>query len=79
MNHSAGLFAAALVAQAAPSPAAAFLDAWAKIDGYTVTIAVHETNGKDVQDRVYHYSYAKPHEATIEVVEGPEDDLVAES
>jgi hypothetical protein len=54
-----------------PSPAAAFLEAWAKIDGYTVTIAVHETAGNDVQDRVYRYSYKKPHEATIEVLSGP--------
>ena len=49
----------------------AFLDAWAKVDSYTVTIAVHETNGSAVQDRVYRYAYKKPHDAKIDVVAGP--------
>jgi outer membrane lipoprotein-sorting protein len=69
-----GVVAAALSASrpAAAGPAeTAFTDAWAKVTSYTTTIVVHETNGKDTQDRTYHYAYLKPHFARIDVVEGP--------
>jgi hypothetical protein len=66
-----GLLAAwlPLPARAEP-PAADFATAWAAIDNYTVTITAHETNGKDTQDRVYHYAYKKPHFAKIDVISG---------
>lgn len=56
---------------AADSPVAAFLAAWASVDSYTDTITMHETDGKSVQDRVYHYAYRKPSFAKIDVVSGP--------
>jgi len=56
---------------AADAPAAAFATAWAAIDDYTATITVHETDGKNVQDRVYRYAYKKPSDAKIDVVAGP--------
>ena len=55
----------------ADAPLADFLDAWAKVDSYTATIAVHEIDGRNVQDRVYRYAYKKPHFARIDIVEGP--------
>jgi len=56
---------------AADTPVAAFTAAWAAVDNYTATITVHETDGKSVQDRVYHYAYKKPAFAKIDVVAGP--------
>ena len=58
-------------AVAAESPIAAFATAWAAVDDYTSTVTVHETDGKSVQDRVYHYAYKKPSYAKIDVVAGP--------
>jgi outer membrane lipoprotein-sorting protein len=65
--------ACALPAAAADAPpaVAAFATAWAAVDNYTTTITVHETDGKNVQDRVYHYAYKKPTFAKIDVVSGP--------
>jgi hypothetical protein len=80
MRRSSAFAAAALVAAClpfrvlaadAPSPAAAFVAAWAGIDNYTATITVHETLGTQTQDRVYHYAYKKPHFAKIDIVAGP--------
>jgi outer membrane lipoprotein-sorting protein len=71
---SVGAVAALLVTAlpaGADTPAAEFQDAWAKIDSYTATITTHETNGKEAQDRVYHYAYKKPHFAKIDIVAGP--------
>ncbi|HTW85866.1 MAG TPA: hypothetical protein VMD91_17485 [Candidatus Sulfotelmatobacter sp.] len=58
---------------AAPTsgPAAAFLDAWGKIQSYTCNFKVHETKGTDTQDRTYHYAYLKPHYARIDITGGP--------
>jgi outer membrane lipoprotein-sorting protein len=55
----------------APPPVAAFAAAWAAVDNFTETITVHETDGKNVQDRVYRYAYKKPAFARIDVVSGP--------
>ena len=54
-----------------PPPVAAFSAAWAAVDSFTATIAVHETDGNNVQDRVYHYAYKKPSFAKIDIVAGP--------
>src|SRR6202161_2502180 len=61
----------ALLGAAPSGPAAAFLDAWAKIPSYTCNIKVHETKGTEVQDRTYHYAYLKPHFAKIDITGGP--------
>lgn len=68
---AAAAFVTALSAAALADPVSDFNDAWAKVDNYTVTIKVHETDGKNVQDRVYHYAYKKPHFAKIDVTAGP--------
>ncbi|HEY8314574.1 MAG TPA: hypothetical protein VIG51_10440 [Candidatus Baltobacteraceae bacterium] len=52
------------------STLAAFDAAFAKVDDYTVTMTAHEVAGSDVQDRVYHYWFKKPHQAKIEIVSG---------
>lgn len=52
-------------------PAAAFLEAWAKVPSYTANIKVHETKGAEVQDRTYHYAFLKPHTAKIDITGGP--------
>lgn len=64
-------FVASVTVVALADPVSDFASAWGKVDNYTVTIKVHETNGKDVQDRVYQYAYKKPHFAKIDVVSGP--------
>lgn len=61
----------ALLGAAPTGPAAAFLEAWAKVPSYTANIKVHETKGTDVQDRTYHYAYLKPHFAKIDITGGP--------
>ncbi len=61
----------ALLGAAPTGPAAAFLDAWAKVPSYTANIKVHETKGTDVQDRTYRYAYLKPHFARIDITGGP--------
>ncbi|MGH7708927.1 MAG: hypothetical protein ACREM8_02695 [Vulcanimicrobiaceae bacterium] len=59
-----------------PQPAAAgpvfdaFKSAVAAIDDYTVTIAVHETDGHATEDRVYTYSFKRPHYAKIAITAG---------
>jgi len=62
---------AALLGAAPTGPAAAFLDAWAKVPSYTANIKVHMLKGTDVQDRTYHYAYLKPHFAKIDITGGP--------
>jgi hypothetical protein len=47
------------------------MDTYGKIDSYVATVTTHETNGKDVQDRTYRYSYLKPHFAKADVTAGP--------
>jgi hypothetical protein len=66
-----GTLGVALLGAAPSGPAAAFLDAWAKVPSYTCNIKVHETKGTDVQDRTYHYAYLKPHFAKIDITGGP--------
>jgi len=62
-------FAGASAAARADVPAD-FATAWAAVDNYTDTITTHETDGTNVQDRVYHYAYKKPHFAKIDIVAG---------
>ena len=61
----------ALLGAAPTGPAAAFLDAWAKVPSYTANIKAHLVKGTDVQDRTYHYAYLKPHFAKIDITGGP--------
>lgn len=65
----AGSVAAAV--QASPASAiSAFDAAFATVHDYSVTVTAHEIQGDNVQDRVYHYWFMKPHLAKIEVVSG---------
>jgi outer membrane lipoprotein-sorting protein len=66
------LLGGAAASAATPSgPAAAFLEAWAKVSSYTCNIKVHETKGTDIRDRTFHYAYLKPHFAKIDITGGP--------
>jgi outer membrane lipoprotein-sorting protein len=67
---AAATLSIALLGVAPTGPAAAFLDAWSKVSSYTDTIKIHVVKGTDVQDRVYHYSYLKPHFAKIDITGG---------
>jgi outer membrane lipoprotein-sorting protein len=72
ISSAAALALGVALLGATPSgPAAAFLEAWAKVPSYTANIKVHETKGTDVQDRTYHYAYLKPHFAKIDITGGP--------
>lgn len=66
---AAGTLAPAVRAAQAPA-ISAFDDAFGRIRDYTVTVTAHEVRGNDVQDRVYHYWFMKPHFAKIEVASG---------
>jgi hypothetical protein len=48
----------------------AFASAWSKIESYSVTIAVHETAGRSVQDRTYALAFEKPCNTTIVITKG---------
>jgi len=74
-----GLIAAALLLFVAPhgvraaqqAPAIdAFNAAFAQVTSYTFKLHSHETKGTDVQDRVYDYSYMKPHFAKTLIESG---------
>jgi hypothetical protein len=55
----------------APPAWAAFERAWAGIAAYSVTIAVFERKGTQVQNVVFDYTFRKPSTATVHVVKGP--------
>lgn len=75
------LFAAALAAVLLPhafanaasgTPAvSAFNDAFDKTTSFTYKLHSHEVKGTDVQDRVYDYSFMKPHYAKTLIESGP--------
>jgi hypothetical protein len=71
------LFAVAIAAAPIPAlPASApaldgFAAAWSKIDAYSVTVSVRESAGKNVQDRTYALTFAKPANETIVITRGP--------
>ena len=56
--------------RAAPGAIASFDEAFGRIHDYTVTVTAHEVRGGDVQDRVYHYWFMKPHFGKIEIASG---------
>ena len=65
---AAGAFAPA---SAASTPAlAAFQSAFASINDYTYNLRSHEARGSSVQDRVYQYSFMKPHFAKTLIQSG---------
>lgn len=68
---AASVLGVALLGAAPSGPAAAFMEAWAKVPSYTTNIKVHLVKGTDVQDRTYHYAYLKPHYAKIDITGGP--------
>jgi outer membrane lipoprotein-sorting protein len=62
---------ATLPASAASTTAiAAFDEAFAKVNDYTVTVHAHEVKGSDVQDRTYDYWFKKPSLAKTLIVDG---------
>jgi outer membrane lipoprotein-sorting protein len=77
VRRAVGVVGMALLAGMCATPAVAgpaetaFFEAWGKINSYTSTVVDHETNGKETQDRTYHFAYLKPHFARIDIVEGP--------
>lgn len=63
---------ASVPAKAASTPAiAAFESAFASINDYTFNLRSHEQKGGATQDRVYAYSFMKPHFAKTQIVSGP--------
>lgn len=62
-------FLPARAANAAPA-IAAFQDAFAGINDYTCVLHVHEAKGTATQDRVYQYSFMKPHFAKTLILDG---------
>jgi outer membrane lipoprotein-sorting protein len=62
-------FSAALAENAAPA-IAAFDRAFASINDYTCVLHVHEAKGSATQDRVYQYSFMKPHYAKTLILDG---------
>ncbi|MGB6984518.1 MAG: hypothetical protein WBD74_00935 [Candidatus Aquilonibacter sp.] len=78
-NLALVLIAAAFVAFTAPHAARAaqtapaidaFNAAFAQVNSYTFKLHSHETKGSDVQDRVYDYSFMKPHFAKTLIESG---------
>ncbi len=49
----------------------AFDDAFGKVNSLTYKLHSHEVKGNDVQDRVYDYSFMKPHFAKTLIESGP--------
>jgi hypothetical protein len=70
---AAALFALAAPAGALPSKSAldAATAAFASIDDYRMTIAVHEVAGERVEDRTYSILFKKPALERIDIVAGP--------
>jgi outer membrane lipoprotein-sorting protein len=69
----AALVGASCVAASAASeePAiTAFDKAFAGINDYTCILHVHETKGTQTQDRVYEYSFMKPHDVKTLILDG---------
>ncbi|HUA08101.1 MAG TPA: hypothetical protein VMA98_02435 [Candidatus Acidoferrales bacterium] len=65
----AALLTPARAAQSAPA-IDAFNAAFAQVTSYTFKLHSHETKGTDVQDRVYDYSFMKPHFAKTLIESG---------
>lgn len=59
----------ALAANTAPA-ITAFNQAFAAINDYTCVLHVHEAKGTQTQDRVYQYSFMKPHYARTLILDG---------
>lgn len=75
MNRAIVLAATlAFAASASAVQAGAILDeanaAFAKVNDYTATVAVHETDGKNTDDHVYAFAFKKPTSAKIDVLSG---------
>ena len=69
---SAVLFASTPARATNSAPAIeAFNAAFSKVNDYTFDLHAHEIQGTDVQDRVYHYWFMKPHFAKTLIASGP--------
>ncbi len=63
------LSSSALAANTAPA-IVAFDHAFAATNDYTCVLHVHEAKGSETQDRVYQYSFMKPHYAKTLILDG---------
>ncbi|HVR47079.1 MAG TPA: hypothetical protein VMT95_10670 [Candidatus Binatia bacterium] len=63
------LSSSALAANTAPA-ITAFDHAFAATNDYTCVLHVHEAKGSETQDRVYQYSFMKPHYAKTLILDG---------
>ena len=77
MRRAASLFAAlagtSCIAAGAADQAPAIVGfdrAFARVNDYTCTLRVHEAKGAQTQDRVYQYSFMKPHYVKTLIVDG---------
>ncbi len=69
---AAVLLPRAFAGAASGTPAvSAFDDAFGKTTSFTYKLHSHEVKGDDVQDRVYDYSFLKPHNAKTLIESGP--------
>ena len=69
---AAVLLPRAFAGAASGTPAlSAFDDAYAKTTSFTYKLHSHEVKDNDVQDRVYDYSFMKPHFAKTSIESGP--------
>lgn len=65
------LYSGASAPAATTAPAiAAFDRAFASVNDYTCVLHVHEAKGSATQDRVYQYSFMKPHYAKTLILDG---------
>ncbi|MBV8147511.1 MAG: hypothetical protein JO092_00305 [Candidatus Eremiobacteraeota bacterium] len=69
---AAALIGNAFASAASSTPAVtAFNEAFEKTTSFTYKLHAHELKGNDVQDRVYDYSFMKPHFAKTLIESGP--------
>lgn len=64
------VFAAAVFADSSQDAIAKFSAAWKGVKTYTCTVEVHELKGKDVQDRLYHLRFSRPHDTRMDIIGG---------
>ncbi|HLJ82690.1 MAG TPA: hypothetical protein VKT51_00770 [Candidatus Eremiobacteraceae bacterium] len=60
----------AVASPAGDAALAKWTKAWSQVQTYTVTMTARETQGSDVQDRVYDLYYAAPNHVRMDIVDG---------
>jgi cytochrome oxidase Cu insertion factor (SCO1/SenC/PrrC family) len=73
VNEAVRVLRPAEVARVAPPPALqALVTRWSQVRDFSVTIDALETSGKRTQAQQLRYEYRMPHQALLEVLNGPE-------